>query len=219
MILDGSYTDLLSATASKSSFLLDDEENIKIDKKNFKLVKNYYKSCLDIEINSDNVLTDFFKDISTINLEITSLEQQNLSFRITQKTMDIISYPKSDGVVIEVGGLFTIEISPDEYNKKKMSILLYPPSEFVDADIAPLKDQGSEKLFELTSSLFGVSNKTERDRNRLTWLTDADLDILSDDKIYSVIDDAVTVQNRLFKLYKKRSVTRIFLCLKKKVAF
>ncbi|GAA5805723.1 hypothetical protein HPULCUR_011247 [Helicostylum pulchrum] len=205
MILDGSYADLLSATASKSSFLVDDEENIKVDKKNFKLVKNYYKSCLDIEINSDNVLTDFFKDISTINLEITSLEQQNLSFRITPKTMDIISYPKPDGVVIEVGGLFTIEISPDEYDKKKMSVLLYPPSEFIDAETAPLKDQGSEKLFELTSSLFGASNKTERDRNRLTWLTDVGLDILSDDKIYSVIDDAVTVQNRLFKLYKRRS--------------
>ncbi len=200
-ILDGTYADLLSSTISRSSFQVDDEQNIKVDRQNFNLVKGYYTSCLDIEINSEAVLSNFFKEVSDIKLQIDLLEQQNKTFQIVSKTLDIISYPKSaDGVVIEVGGLFSIEMMPDDNNKSRMSMVLYPPSEFNDVDMAPLKDQGSEKLFELTSSVFSAANRTERDRERLVSLVDSGLKILSDDQIYSVVDDAITVQNRLFKL-------------------
>lgn len=174
-----------------------------MDRHNFNIVKGYYTSCLDIEINSDEVLSKFFKHISNIKLQIELLEQQNKTFQITSKTVDIISYPKSaDGIVIEVGGLFSIEMMPDDNNKSRMSMVLSPPSEFNDVDMAPLKDQGSEKLFELTSSVFSAANRTERDRERLVSLVDSGLKILTDDQIYNVVDDAISVQDRIYKLSK-----------------
>lgn len=203
MILDGTYADLLSSTLSRSSFQVDNPDNIKIDKKNFQIIKDYYTSCLDIEINSDNVLSSFFQDISKLKLEATLLEQQNLTFQITPNTMEILGYPKSsDSIVIEVGGLLAIEISPDAVDKKRMSVTLYPPSEFDDMYIAPLKDEGSTRLFDLVSSVFGAKNMTARDRDRLVSLIDSGLEVLSDDEIYTLVDDAITVQHRLFQLAK-----------------
>lgn len=201
MILDGTYTDLLSNTISRQSFQVDNPDGIKIDKKNFRIVQDYYTSCIDIEINSDNVLFNFFQDISQLKLEQALLERRNLTFHITPNAMSMLSYPKSsDSIVIEVGGLFSMEISPDAFDKKIMSVTLYPPSEFNDLQVAPLKDEGSSKLFELVSSVFGTKNSTERDRNRLIYLTDSDLEALSDDKLYTLVDDAIAVQERLFEL-------------------
>lgn len=202
-ILDGSYADLVAATISRSSFQLDDEASIKVDEKNFQIMKDYYDSCVDIDINSDQVLEEFFEDIYNIKLETERLERDNNTFQITSKIMEIVSYPNlADGMVIDVGGLFSIEILPDDEDKSRMAFMVYPPSEFADASIASLEDQGSEKLFELTSSVFSTANKTERDRDRLTYLTDSGLDALSDDKMYSMVDDAISVQKKLLKLSK-----------------
>ena len=202
-ILDGSYADLLGSTISRSSFGVENEQNVKIDRQNFNIMKEYYNSCLDIDINSDETLHKFYRDISHIKLQLEQLEAYNLTFQITSKTAHILSYPKSaDGVVIEMGGLFSIEMMPDDLNKSRMSIVLYPPSEFNDVDMAPFTDQGADKLFELTSSVFSTANRTTRDRERLVSLKRAGLQALSDDKIYTIVDDAMSVQNRLFKLSK-----------------
>lgn len=210
-ILDGTYADLLSSTISRESFRVDDEQNIKIDRHNFNIVKEYYTSCLDIDINSDEVLSKFFQDISELKSEVDYLEQQNRTFQITTKAVDILSYPKSfDGTAIEVGGLFSIEMMPDDNHKSRMSLVLFPPGEFNDVGEAPLQDQGSEKLFELTSSLFSMANRTERDRERLVSLVDSGLNVLSDDQIYTVVDDAITVQNRLYELSKQTLVEHEF---------
>ncbi|CAO3646514.1 unnamed protein product [Mucor hiemalis] len=203
-ILDGTYADLLSSTISRESFRVDGEQNIKIDRHNFKIVKDYYTSCLDIDINSGEVLSKFFQDISELKSEVDYLEQQNRTFQITTKAVDILSYPKSfDGIAIEVGGLFSIEMMPDDNQKSRMSLVLFPPGEFNDVGEAPLQDQGSEILFELTSSLFSMANRTERDRERLVSLVDSGLNVLSDDQIHTVVDDAITVQNRLYELSKR----------------
>lgn len=201
MILDGTYTDLLSATLSRSSFQVEHADSIKIDKKNFGIIQDYYTSCLDIEINSDNVFSSFFQDIRILKSEEELFEQKNLTFHITPSIMTILTYPKSsDSIIIEVGGLFSMEISPDAFDKKIMSIALYPPSEFNDLYVAPFQDEGSTKLFGLVSSVFGKKNATARDRNRLSYLVESGLEALSDDKLYIVVDDAITVQQRLFQL-------------------
>lgn len=209
-ILDGTYADLLSSTISRESFQVNNEQNIKIDRHNFRLVKDYYSSCLDIDINSDEVLQKFFHDISELKSEVDYLEQQNRTFQITSKAVDILSYPRSsDGLAIEVGGLFSIEMMPDDTRKSRMSLVLFPPGEFNDATEAPLQDQGSDKMFELTSSLFSMANRTERDRERLVSLVDTGLKVLSDDQIHTVVDDAISVQNRLFELSKQTLVENL----------
>lgn len=201
MILDGTYKDLLSATLSRSSFQVEHADDIKIDKKNFGIIQDYYNSCLDIEINSDNVLSSFFQDLSQLKYEEEFSQQQNLTFRITPNIMTILTYPKSsDSIIIEVGGLFSMEISPDATDKKIMSIALYPPSEFNDLYVAPFQDEGSTKLFGLVSSVFGMKNSTARDRDRLSYLMESGLEALSDDKLYTLVEDAITVQQRLFQL-------------------
>ncbi|KAI7879828.1 uncharacterized protein EV154DRAFT_450821 [Mucor mucedo] len=201
MILDGTYKDLLSATLSRSSFQVEHADDIKIDKKNFGIIQDYYNSCLDIEINSDNVLSSFFQDLSQLKYEEEFSQQQNLTFHITPNIMTILTYPKSsDSIIIEVGGLFSMEISPDAIDKKIMSIALYPPSEFNDLYVAPFQDEGSTKLFGLVSSVFGMKNSTARDRDRLSYLMESGLEALSDDKLYTLVEDAITVQQRLFQL-------------------
>jgi hypothetical protein len=201
--MDGTYADLLGSTISPSSFQLDNHTNIKKDAENFQIMKDYYDSCVDIEINSDEVLAQFFEDIYNIKLEAELLEQQNKTFQITSEIMEIISYPNlADGIVIDAGGLFSIEILPDDEDKTKMAFMIYPPSEFAHVSIAPFKEQGSEKLYELVSSVFSTANGTERDRDRLTSLLDIGLHALSDDRMYFMVDDAISVQNKLFQLSK-----------------
>jgi hypothetical protein len=167
------------------------------------VIKNYYSSCVDIESSDDNVLSSFFKDLYDLQNEAMILENNNETFQITSKIMDIINYPKSsDGISIEAGGLFTFEIFPHDLDKSKMTLAVSPPSEFSDSDTTSLKEQGAERLFEITSSLFSPKNITERDRNRIYDLEESGLKVLSDSSIYSIIDDAISVQNKLIRLSK-----------------
>jgi hypothetical protein len=136
-----------------------------------------------------------------LQTEATILERNNATFQITSKIMEIINYPKSsDGISVEAGGLFTIEIFSDDLDKSKMTLAVSPPSEFSDTDKTLLKEHGAERLFEIATSLFSSKNVTERDRNRIYDLEESGLKVLSDSEIYSIIDDAISVQNKLIQL-------------------
>jgi hypothetical protein len=136
-------------------------------------------------------------------MEATILERNNITFQITSNLMELINYPKSpDSISIEAGGLFTIEMFTDDLDKSKMTLSLNPPSEFSDTDKTLLQEQGVEQLFEIVSSLFSSKNVTERDRNRIYDLEESGLKVLSDSEIYSIIDDAISVQRRLIHLSK-----------------
>ncbi|CAO0802735.1 unnamed protein product [Mucor circinelloides] len=200
-ILDGSYFDMLTATKSRSSFQVDTKDGINIDKKNFRVVKNYYTSCIEVESSGNEALSSFFNDVDELMYETT--QTNKTQFQLTARAMEIVSYPKStDAIVIEVGGLFTMEILPKENDRTKMTIIVYPPSEFSDTENAPLQDEDSNKLFSLTSSLLGFQNATDRDRERVSLLEDTGLKMMTDPEIYAIIGDAISVQSRLHELSK-----------------
>ncbi|KAI7901147.1 uncharacterized protein BX663DRAFT_515097 [Cokeromyces recurvatus] len=207
-IFDGTYETLLRSTLSLSSFQVTTKKNIDIDKANFKVLKNYYTSCIEIN-DADNVLNlaTFYKDLNKLQLEITELENRNISFQINDKLFDIISYPKSEeSMIIEVGGLFSIEIYHNDNNRKEMGIAIFPPSELDNINIAPLEDLSSELLYNLVSSLFSANNFTDRDRTRNSLLEDIGLKTLSNFDIYSIVDNAVSAQIELLKFSKSSFV-------------
>lgn len=200
-ILDGSYFDLLTATKSRSSFQVDTKDGINTDKRSFQVVKNYYTSCTEIESSGNEALSSFFNDMDELIYETTQTNQTQ--FQLTARATDIVSYPKStDAIVIEVGGLFTMEILPKENDRTTMTIIVYPPTEFNDADNAPLQDEDAERLFSLASSLFGFQNATDRDRERVSLLEDTGLKMMTDPEIHVMIGDAISVQSRLHQLSK-----------------
>ncbi|KAI9476504.1 MAG: hypothetical protein EXX96DRAFT_652130 [Benjaminiella poitrasii] len=204
-ILEGSYNDLLSSTLSQTSFQVTTKENISIDEANFKVLKDYYVSCTDLDADGTLKLATFYEDLDNLQSEIVASESKNSSFTINDKIFDIISYPKStESLVVEVGGLFTVEIFPDYGNGRVTGISVFPPTELIDdIDIAPLKDQGQELLFNLVASLFSSNNLTNRDRDRISLLEDTDLlSTLSDSDIYAIIDDVISVQSKLLQISK-----------------
>lgn len=200
-ILDGTYSDLLTATKSRSSFQVDTKDGIITDKLNFQVVKNYYTSCVEVESNGNEALSSFYTDLNELIYETTQTDPTQ--FLLTSRAMEIISYPKpTDAIIIEVGGLFTMEILPKENDRTKMAIIVYPPSELNNVDMPPLLSEGSDKLFSLASSLLGFQNVTDRDRQRVSALEDTGLGMMTDPEIYSTIDDAISVQSRLLQLSK-----------------
>lgn len=209
-ILDGTYYDLLTATKSRSSFQVDTSDGINIDKLNFQVVKNYYTSCVEVDSSGNEALSSFYTDLNELIYETTQTDPTQ--FLLTSRAMEIISYPQStDAIVIEVGGLFTMEILPKETDRTKMTIIVYPPSELNNADVSPLLNEGSDKLFSLTYSLLGFQNVTDRDRERISALEATGLGMMTDPEIYSTVDDAISVQSRLLQLSKASYVFRYVL--------
>lgn len=180
---------------------MDTKDGINTDKRSFQVVKNYYTSCTEIESSGNEALSSFFNDMDELIYETTQTNQTQ--FQLTARATDIVSYPKStDAIVIEVGGLFTMEILPKENDRTTMTIIVYPPTEFNDADNAPLQDEDAERLFSLASSLFGFQNATDRDRERVSLLEDTGLKMMTDPEIHVMIGDAISVQSRLHQLSK-----------------
>ncbi|CEP09245.1 hypothetical protein [Parasitella parasitica] len=199
-ILDGSYSDLLKSTKSKSSFQVNAKNGVKIDKANFQVIKNYYTSCVQVESNGTEALSSFFTDLKELIQETT--QYNSTAFHLTPKAMEIISYPNKlvDGIVIDVGGLFTMEMLPEQNNRTKMSIAVYPASEFDNPDAALLLNEGPNKLVDLALPLFGYQNMTDRDLERISLLRDSGLQMMTETEIRSMVEDAVALQTKLYKL-------------------
>lgn len=205
-ILESSFNDLLSSAISLDDFQLDTAENKEIDEANFQLVKDYYNSCNDIDINDgDDRLKAFFEEYQKLNLQVYYQARSEMPFTINRQIMDIISYPNSnDDIIIEVGGLYSIELSYDEEDRNKMSLFIYPPLDFENRDTAPLTDYTNKQLIELFASLFSPESFTERDIKRVNHMEALNIQTLSEKDIRSIVESAISVQNRLLSLSKDK---------------
>ncbi|KAI8369908.1 hypothetical protein EDC96DRAFT_588764 [Choanephora cucurbitarum] len=200
-ILEGEYHDLLHATTSHSSFQVTTKKDREKDEETFQVIKNYYTSCVDIESTGYDAFKPFFSELKQLTTITTTEAQKQL--RLTPSIIDVVSYPRSgDGIAIEVGGLFSIEFVPDDNDKSKMALGIMPPYSFQELDVAPLTDIEFETLYRTIHSVLGYSNATERDRERLNVLYHAGLQPLASSDIYSMMDNALSVQKRLFRLTK-----------------
>ncbi|RCI04941.1 hypothetical protein CU098_012866, partial [Rhizopus stolonifer] len=201
-ILDGTYNDLLHSTMSHSSYQVTTKKEKEIDRKNFQVMKDYYSSCVDVDMNDGSVFQHFFRDLNRLKKRTMSIDPKT-QLQISARTIDTISYSKTtDGLVIDAGGLFTMEIVPDDKNKSQMALAVSPPSEFNNVESAPLDDLDPETLYQIVSSALGYKNSTERDRDRLSHLKRSGLQTISDSDIYSLVDSAISVQKRLYHLTK-----------------
>ncbi|KAI8972993.1 hypothetical protein BDB01DRAFT_808282 [Pilobolus umbonatus] len=201
VILDGTYSDLLEATHSPSSFLVDNERGRKIDKKIFKTIQDYYVSCKDAGFYTNDGFYDLFQDINILTYEMSYQETTDTPFHITSDMITYLSYPKStDSLMISMGGLFALEVVPSVENRTEMSILLTTPFEFEDVQQIPFLEHGREALIGVVFSIFSSNNDTDRERERLELLQQHQLHPMTDAEIYSMVDKAIAVQKKLYNL-------------------
>ncbi|CAO3685888.1 unnamed protein product [Rhizopus microsporus] len=201
-IFEGSYQDLLSSTLSPSSFQVDSQENRNIDKMNYKLIKNYYSSCVDVDTYGEEGIPFFLKDLARLQRELEYQKEWKDSFSISTNIFNLISYPHptTDGLVIDIGGLFSLEIFSDNKDSTKKSLILTPPKAFTETGNIPLKEFEYQNLIDLTSSVLGLQNHTERDRRRLRLMEDNGIKTFTSERIYNAVDSAITLQTKLFKI-------------------
>lgn len=201
-IFEENYQDLLSSTLSPSSFQVDSQENRNIDKMNYKLIKNYYSSCVDVDTYGEEGIPFFLKDLTRLQRELEYQKKWKDSFSISTNIFNLISYPypTTDGLAIDIGGLFSLEIFSDNKDSTKKSLILTPPKAFTEAENIPLKEFEYQNLIDLTSSVLGLQNHTERDRRRLRLMEDNGIKTFTSERIYDAVDSAITLQTKLFKI-------------------
>lgn len=193
-IFDGSYEDLLSATISLKSYQVDDKNNRKIDKKNFSLLKNYYTACVDVQTYESDILLPFLMDLKVLQDETKNQIKRKDIFQITPILMDILSSPQysSDGMVVDVGGLFSLEIYSNNIDTSRKFFLLTPPKDN--------KEYEYKTMMDLASSVLGSKNSTERDQNRIKLMEEIGMETLSNPELYAMVDSTVSLQERLIEL-------------------
>lgn len=193
-IFDGSYEDLLSATISPKSYQVDDKNNRKIDKKNFRLLKNYYTACVDVQTYESDMLLPFLMDLKVLQDETKNQIKRKDTFQITPILMDILSSPQysSDGMVVDVGGLFSLEIYSNNIDPSRKFFLLTPPKDN--------KEYEYKTMMDLASSVLGSKNSTERDQNRIKLMEEIGMETLSNPELYAMVDSTVSLQERLVEL-------------------
>lgn len=193
-IFDGSYEDLLSATISPKSYQVDDKNNRKIDKKNFNLLKDYYTACVDVQTYESDILLPFLMDLKVLQDETKNQIKRKDTFQITPILMDILSSPQYslDGMVVDVGGLFSLEIYSNNIDTSKKFFLLTPPKDN--------KEYEYKTMMDLVSSVLGSKNYTERDQNRIKLMEEIGMETLSNPELYAMVDSTVSLQERLVEL-------------------
>jgi hypothetical protein len=193
-IFDGSYEDLLSATISPKSYQVDDKNNRKIDKKNFNLLKDYYTACIDVQTYESDILLPFLMDLKVLQDETKNQIKRKDTFQITPILMDILSSPQYslDGMVVDVGGLFSLEIYSNNIDTSRKFFLLTPPKDN--------KEYEYKTMMDLASSVLGSKNYTERDQNRIKLMEEIGMETLSNPELYAMVDSTVSLQERLVEL-------------------
>ncbi|CAO3696833.1 unnamed protein product [Rhizopus stolonifer] len=179
-IFDGTYEDLLSFTRSLKSYQVDTKENKRVDKKNFKIIKDYFSSCVETQSELDVFLGDL-KSLQRLD--------SHRDFELTEDVFRIVSEPEysTDSLVINVGGLFTLEM-----NTMNKVLMLSPPRNFKDVEY--------QTKIDLVMSVLGTRNFTNRDQRRIAIMKTIDLVPLSNSEIYTMVDNTVSLQERLIEL-------------------
>lgn len=110
-------------------------------------------------------------------------------FELTEDIFRIISEPEysTDSLVINVGGLFTLEM-----NTINKVLVLSPPRNFNDVEY--------QTKIDLVMSVLGTRNFTNRDQRRIATMKTVDLVPLSNSEIYTMVDSTVSLQERLIEL-------------------
>jgi hypothetical protein len=202
VLLEGTYREVLRSTRSLSSFQIVTEESRRVDRNNFRILKNYYESCIETGLFDQVSLSYFFQEIYKLRAdEIYKQEENDSIFQITAQQLDIIAYPKSEGLIMDVGGLFTLEMYPDDNDRTNMALTISAPAQ---EDEPMMLQAGRDTLFDLMFSLFGTDNSTKRDLSRSFELEEAGLAPLTESEIYSMVDNAMFVQTSLIELAKLR---------------
>jgi hypothetical protein len=201
VLLEGTYREVLRSTRSLSSFQIVTEESRRVDRNNFRILKKYYESCIETGLFDQVSLSYFFQEIYKLRAdEIYKQEENDSIFQITAQQLDIIAYPRSEGLIMDVGGLFTLEMYPDDNDRTNMALTISAPSQ----DEPLMLRAGRDTLFDLMFSLFGTDNSTKRNLNRRFELEEAGLEPLTESEIYSMVDNAMSVQTSLIELAKLR---------------
>ncbi|KAI8975308.1 hypothetical protein BDF20DRAFT_877879 [Mycotypha africana] len=201
-ILEGTYDDVYkNLTSNTNGFHVEDQE--KADKDNFDTLKNYYDLCKDLDRANALGPTPIYKDVATIENELTPEKQEENGGLTNAISRTITLLQKLDIDSLNVMTVDTDDKHPDMniivFDQVKLGL---PSKEYYENEDTLNKYKNG--LTDILTKVIGqYSNGTEDDAVREDASAQVGFKRWSDDKVQNAVDRFIEFEKQLAKIALK----------------
>ncbi|KAI8390970.1 uncharacterized protein BYT42DRAFT_508673 [Radiomyces spectabilis] len=201
-IFEGTYDDLLKKSNATEGFHLDDQGDL--DRANFALVSDYYRSCMNLDIIDSLGPTPVYAELSQL---LSKFIQENRRF-ITGEDRNILTETALFAYFKGVETLFSFSVVPDDKKPDTIVItlaqpdLILPSREYYEQpDVLAIFREG---LVDIFMHIVGAGNGTDSDPIRAQKASQENLHLYSRDEITGMVNRFVDFETKLANATVKR---------------